>query len=440
MHERFKFKTSGELILRAKQLGYELPYSEDLSPLLKPLKTSSFNLQNRFAVQPMEGYDSEPDGSPSSLTVRRYLRYAAGGSALIWFEAVAVRHDGRSNPGQLWLNSNNLDSYKSLIDRMRKEAARIGISPVIVIQLTHSGRYSKPDGNPQPLVPALNKVLDKGNPRVLTDDEFLRLEDDYIKAAGLAMEAGFDAIDVKACHGYLVHEMLSCTARTGSRFCGPEPEKRFSYFLGLIDRIKAEIAGMPVTTRVCIWDGYEGGFGMGPVESVPDYTEPLMLFRELEARQLEMVNITMGSPYYNPHVVRPYDTPLPGVTPPEENPLSGVARMIEGTSLMQESFQSVRMVGSAYTWLREHGPHVAAALVSNNKVAVAGFGRNSFAYPDMPLDIAREGSPNPKKFCITCSGCTRLIKSLRHGGCVIRDREIYGEELKRLIADERKQD
>lgn len=64
-----------------------------------------------------------------------------------------------------------------------------------------------------------------------------------------------------------------------------------------------------------------------------------------------------------------------------------------------------------------------------------GFGRGSFAYPDLPLDLIRTGKADPAKVCIACSGCTRLIRNHHPGGCVIRDREIYGVELKKLIAD-----
>ena len=94
MHERFKYKTKDELQQKAKDLGFDLPFSDDITPLFQPYKLAGFSIANRLVVQPMEGYDSENDGSPSELSIRRYMRYASGGSGIIWYEAVSVMHEG----------------------------------------------------------------------------------------------------------------------------------------------------------------------------------------------------------------------------------------------------------------------------------------------------------------------------------------------------------
>lgn len=135
MHERFRYKTKNEILEKSSALGFELPYIDDISSLLTPLSIEGFTIPNRLVVQPMEGYDSETDGSPSSLTKRRYLRYATGGSGMIWFEAVAVSQDGRSNPNQLWLSENTSAAFSALNDEVRKAAGKIGINPLLVIQL-----------------------------------------------------------------------------------------------------------------------------------------------------------------------------------------------------------------------------------------------------------------------------------------------------------------
>ena len=152
MHERFRYKTKEEILKKAEDLGLNLPFSDDISPLLNPASFDRFSVLNRLVVQPMEGYDSEPDGSPSDLTKRRYLRYATGMSGIIWYEAVAVSHEGRSNPRQIWISRNNFTSFSSLNEEVRKSAAHSGTVPFLVIQLTHSGRYSKPEGKSKPQV------------------------------------------------------------------------------------------------------------------------------------------------------------------------------------------------------------------------------------------------------------------------------------------------
>jgi 2,4-dienoyl-CoA reductase-like NADH-dependent reductase (Old Yellow Enzyme family) len=342
--------------------------------------------------------------------------------------------EGRSNPHQLWINKKNSDSFSHLNDEVRKHAIKHGTDPFLVVQLTHSGRYSKPEGIAKPQVAALNPLLDRTTPHILTDDDLKRIIDHFVEASKLAGKSGFNAIDLKACHGYLVVELLSAKTRVNSIFGGDGTSGRFRFLLETIDRIKDEVPGIIVTTRLSISDLYKGGFGVDE-NGEPDFTEPLLLAGQLKMRGISLINITMGSPYFNPHVSRPYDNALPGQDKPEEHPLEGVIRMINGTSFFQDRFPEIAMVGSAWSFLRHYAPNVGASVIGNGQASFMGFGRNSFAYPSMPLDLMKDGKANPRKTCITCSGCTRLIRSLRPGGCVIHDREIYGNELKKLIAD-----
>jgi 2,4-dienoyl-CoA reductase-like NADH-dependent reductase (Old Yellow Enzyme family) len=269
---------------------------------------------------------------------------------------------------------------------------------------------------------------------MLTDDDLKRIQDQYVIAAKLAADSGFDAIDIKACHGYLIIELLAAKSRRNSIYGGDDPSTRFRYFLETIERIKSEVPKMIITTRLNISDRYKGGFGVDTTGRT-DFTEPLLLVEELKDRGITLINISMGSPYYNSYVTRPFDTPLPGQQVPEEHPLTGVFNMINGTSLFLKRFPEIRFIGSAYSYLRQYAPNVGAAVINNGDASFIGLGRSSFAYPSLPLDLIKKGKADPSKVCITCSGCTRLIKNLRHGGCVIRDREIYGNELKKLIAD-----
>jgi len=436
MHERFRYKTKEDLIQKAQSLGFELPYIDDISPLLNPALIEGFTIPNRLVVQPMEGYDSQPDGSPSALTKRRYLRYATGGSGMIWYEAVSVSSDGRSNPNQLWLNRNNFSEFTSLNDEVRQAAEKTGFKPLLVIQLTHSGRYSKPEGISKPMVAALNATLDKVAPYLLTDDNLKRIQDQYVEAAKLAVKSGFDVIDLKACHGYLMIELLAAKSRSGSIYGGEDPDTRFRFLLETIDRIKAEAGAAILTTRLNISDCYQGGFGVN-INNQPDFSEPLLLIEKLQKKGIKLMNISMGSPYFNAFVTRPFDTPLPGQKVPDEHPLEGVLKMINGTSFFQKKFPEMSFIGSAYSYLRQYAPNVGAAVVKNGDASFIGLGRSSFAYPSLPLDLIKNGKADPSKVCITCSGCTRLIRNLRPGGCVIRDRDIYGSELKKLIADEK---
>jgi 2,4-dienoyl-CoA reductase-like NADH-dependent reductase (Old Yellow Enzyme family) len=284
------------------------------------------------------------------------------------------------------------------------------------------------------MVAALNSTLDRTDPYLLKDDDLKRIQDQYVAAAKMSVDAGFDAIDIKACHGYLMVELLASRGRRNSIYGGEDPSARFRFMFETLERMKSENPGIIITTRLNISDIYRGGFGVD--ENIkPDFAEPMLLADELRSKGIRLINISMGSPYFNPHVTRPYDNPLPGQPVPSEHPLEGVIRMIEGTALFQKKFPEMLFVGSAYSYLRQFIPNVGAAVIQNGDASFIGLGRSSFAYPTLPLDLMRTGKADLSKICITCSGCTRLIRNLRPGGCVIRDREIYGNELKKLIAD-----
>ena len=178
-------------------------------------------VKNRVIFQPMEGCDGTPSGGIDTLTRRRYLRFVEGAPGIIWFEASAVCNEGRANPRQLYLNENTVESFKNLVREMKEKSMALhGFEPVIIVQLTHSGRYSKPHGTPEPIVAYRNEVWEKGKenqPFVVADDEYLStIPDMYAKAAALALEAGFDGMDVKCCHGYLFNEFLSAYNRQGA--------------------------------------------------------------------------------------------------------------------------------------------------------------------------------------------------------------------------------
>src|SRR5512135_1356289 len=154
-HEPFNFHSLDELRQRIRELGLELEVSDDTRVLLEPLKAGQFTLPNRLVVLPMEGCDGKADGSPDALTFRRYQRFAAGGAGLLWVEATAVVPEGRANPRQLWINENNVKDFAamvSMIHRVASESMGSNFKPILVLQLTHSGRYSKPVDKAQPII------------------------------------------------------------------------------------------------------------------------------------------------------------------------------------------------------------------------------------------------------------------------------------------------
>lgn len=432
-HESFAFKSKTELLQKAQELGIELPFRDTITTLFRTISMGEKMLPNRLAVQPMEGFDANLDGSPSDLTFRRYRRYAEGGSGLIWFEATSVVSEGRSNPRQLMLNAQNLDSFKQLVEKTRQcgyQAFGKEHSIFLVLQLTHSGRYSRPEGKPRPQVAAFNPYLDKEkeNVYILSDEELGSLQDTYVEAARLAYKAGFDAVDIKACHGYLLNDLLAAHKRENSRY-GEDFENRIRFIREVIRKIHDKIPGICLAVRLNAYDGipYPYGFGVARDGSIRvDLTEPKSLVRRLIKDGCTLFNITVGNPFINPCFGRPFDRPLPGALLPEEHPLEGVARLIKITGEFQRESPKVPFVGTGYSWLRHFFPHIGAAVISREKASLIGLGRSSFAYPNAPKELMNKGVMDPNKVCITCSRCTELMRGGHVSGCAIRDKEIYG--------------
>jgi NADPH-dependent glutamate synthase beta subunit-like oxidoreductase/2,4-dienoyl-CoA reductase-like NADH-dependent reductase (Old Yellow Enzyme family) len=435
-HARFHIRSLDQLRHEIQELGLEIATDTDVSILASPLTFAGRTLANRFAVHPMEGFDSEQDGSPGALTFRRYRRYAAGGYALIWIEATAILAEARSNPGQLCLHEGNAGVYATLVKAIRDTAREHGLKePVIVIQLTHSGRYSKPTGAPRPLIAHRSPILDPLHrlppDYPVVDDEYLDgLCDTFVKAARLAAAAGVDGVDIKSCHRYLVSELLASHTREGRYGGSYENRTR------LLRESAAAVRGaLPpsvfVTTRMNAYDAipYPYGFGMNRDGSMqPDLSEPIRLVGELKSLGMPLLNLSIGNPYYQPHFGRPYDFPIQGMSVPDEHPLVGLSRFLAVTRAVQERHPDLPVIGSGYSWLRQFLPNVAAAAIRTGGAALLGIGRGSFAYPDAPRDILDKGAMDPAKCCVACSGCTQIMRDGAMTGCVVRDAEVYAPQ------------
>ncbi|MGE5362311.1 MAG: hypothetical protein ACM3NQ_25120 [Bacteroidales bacterium] len=421
-HEPFRFRTADSLRRKAQALGVKLPFSEDLTPLLAPAPIAERVAPNRIVVQPMEGVDGALNGAPTELTVRRYRRFAKGGSGVIWFEATSAVPDGRSNPHALMLNSETLPAFIALVQTTRR-AARTRFpgrhEPFLIVQVTHAGRFSGPAANHVP------RVADGVGPSVWTDAELDRLRDTFVDAIRLAAEAGFDAVDVKACHGYLVNELLAARGRGNSRY-GGDFAGRTRFLLEVIAGAREEVPSMRLAVRLNAADFVPRGFGMAADGSSDvDVTEPVELVRRLRALGCCLLNVTAGVPRFAPHIGRPCDRPAGGGNQPCEHPLAGVTRLLEFARVLQEAASPMPVVGTGFSWLRQFWPHVAAGAIGAGFCGLAGVGRLAFAYPDAPADLMTHGALVRSKCCVTCSYCTELMRAAQPTGCVVRDREVY---------------
>lgn len=429
-YEPFHYSSLKEL--KAKFDEYSLPFyaQENTDILFEKVKTGSWELKNRFVIQPMEGCDGTAAGEPGELTKRRYHRFAESGAALIWMEAVSVAAEGRANPRQLYICGKTADSFKRLTESVKEICMKQnGFEPMVILQATHSGRQSKPGGSPAPVIAYHNPVFEKehllNHDCIISDDALKKLEERFGYAAHLAQMAGFDGVDIKCCHGYLANELLSAFSRPGAY--GGSFENRTRFIRNCIANANAAVTGnFMVTSRLGVYDGfpYPYGFGVKEGEGTKVCADEAVQLVGILHNQLgvNIINITAGNPYINPHVNRPYDS---GGYIPDEHPFVGVSRIIACAGQIQKAYPKMAVVSSGYSYLRHLAPFAAAGAIENGLCTMAGFGRTAFAYPQFIADLKKNRKMDPKKCCITCSKCTQLMRMGTVSGCVVRDREVY---------------
>lgn len=400
-----------------------------------PVKIGGTELKNRVIIQPMEGCDGKADGGISELVRRRYLRFSESGTALIWFEATAVSHDGRANPSQLYLTQENKNEFSELIKEIKQNAyEKLGFSPKIIMQMTHSGRQSRPNGEiSEPVFASNNEYLNRVKPlsekAVFADKEYLAaLPERFVKSALLAKEVGFDGVDVKCCHGYLFNELLSAYDRTDC-YGGKNIQNRAKLYLDTYKAVKDAVGdSMIVTSRFGAYDGFDYPYGIGVNnKNQEDLSESYYIIDRLCEYGIELLNITIGNPYVNPHVNRPYCTNSP------EDGKIGVERIRRITAEIQERYPKLAIVMSGMTYLGTKSLEDAEACIQNNKCTLVGFGRMSFAYPQFFADYLKYGELDKNKICLACGNCSKMMRAGFVAGCPVRDKEQYFPIFKELF-------
>ena len=457
-------------------LGLNIPCDREIlcgaeSPLRKPLARGEIKIGNRIAVQPMEGWDGTTDGSPSELTIRRWRRFGQSGGNLIWGgEAVAVSHEGRANPNQLVIAQHTRDGLAGLRKALVEEHRRTTGSDeglFIGLQLTHSGRFCRPNaqGKPEPRILYHHPILDRrlGLSRdypIMSDWEIGAIIEDFHRAAKVAQELGFDFVDIKHCHGYLGHEFLSAHTREGKY--GGSFENRTRFLRELVEGIRGIAPALHIGVRFSAFDTvafrpdpalsgggklgpgipevhdnllpYQWGFGVKREDPTQmDLSETIRFLTLLEELKIRLVNITAGSPYYSPHIQRPaLYPPSDGYQPPED-PLYGVAQQMTVTRDLKRLFPNLIFVGSAYSYLQDFLPHVAQAAVREGWADFVGLGRMALTYPELLWDATEGTTIEHKRICRTFSDCTTAPREGLPSGCYPLDSYYKSSELARQL-------
>jgi 2,4-dienoyl-CoA reductase-like NADH-dependent reductase (Old Yellow Enzyme family) len=285
---------------------------------------------------------------------------------------------------------------------------------------------------------------------LISDDELDRLQDRYVHAASLAYRIGFDFVDLKQCHRYLLNELLAARTRPGKY--GGSLENRTRFIRDIVGRIRHAYPGALIATRLNVYDGipyHRGDDGNGapdpyslPLHScwgtrdddpfTPDLAEPISLIGDLRTLGVSLVNVSMGNPYASPHLVRPFEyAPVDGYLS-HEHPLIGVERHFRATAAVLAAYPDLAVVGSGYSWLQAFLYQAGAANVRDGRTTFVGVGRASLAQPDFARHVLLGEALDPKHICRTFSYCTALMRSKHHPlgqfptGCPPFDKDVYG--------------
>ena len=436
----FKFgtmKTAADFEKTMTEAGLPFPVDENVDILAKPIQIGDKIVPNRLCIQPLEGFDGEPDGSPSDLIRRRYKRYAGGGAGMIWYESIAISEDGRCNPLQMVIRPSTVQSIREMVEEANAEAIKnFGRRPYNVLQLTHSGRRSNnKQWQSTPLAVCENPYMDdhnsidgsSGKITIASDDKIEEIIRGFIDGAILAKQAGFDAVDVKICHEYILRELLSAFTRPG-KFGGSFENRTRAVFM-IIDGIREHLGdSIDICVRMNAYDcvPYPYGWGMKKEEGVmePDLTEPIKLCQMLVERGVRLIDLSTMMPRYQPYgrglMAEHEEGPEA-----EINPYKGTFDL-KATKEIKDAVPGGIFVRTGLTWLEQFGGNVAAGGIRDGWFDLGGFGRQGFAYPDFAKDLLQDKTMYRNKCCVLCDKCYDLIQ-IGHcqTGCVMRDQEVY---------------
>ena len=422
------------------------------SPLAQALDVDGFRVGNRFVIHPMEGWDAGTDGMPSDYVRRRWKNFGLSGAKWIWGgEAMAVTPDARANPHQLIINESTRDELARLHEILReshRETYGNDNDLLVGFQLTHSGRFCKPreqdKAEPQILYkhPILNRKFGLGDDYpILSDNDIRGIVELLVRAAKIAESCGAQFVDIKHCHGYLGHEFLSARERPGPY--GGSFENRTRFLREVVEGIRGATS-LKIGVRLSAIDmvpyrpdpeqseglrlgpgipephelPYTAAFGVDAAEPTSfELSEPARFLALLNDLGIKMVNLTGGSPYYNPHSQRPaLFPPSDGYQPPED-PLVGCARLIDAHGRLKANAPDLVTVGTGYSYFQQFLPHVAQWAVRSGKIDAVGLGRMVLPYPDLPNDVLTDGALVKKKLCRTFSDCTTGPRNGLISGC-----------------------
>ncbi|MDX5410165.1 MAG: NADH:flavin oxidoreductase [Thauera sp.] len=228
------------------------------SDLFAPFKLGPVTLRNRF-IRAGANEGMVLDGAPTKALVKHHRDMAAGGVGLTTVAYGAVAKVGRTLPNQVWMRPEILPDLKALADAVHAEGGAISY------QLTHGGSFVtsvKVDGPTMSASGGLNKAgLMRGNffQRAMTRADMDMVAQQFVDAAELCRQAGFDAVEIHMGHGYLLNQFISPLSNKRKDEYGGSARNRARFPAEVLRRVKEKVGGqMAVLAKINVADGVPG--------------------------------------------------------------------------------------------------------------------------------------------------------------------------------------
>jgi 2,4-dienoyl-CoA reductase-like NADH-dependent reductase (Old Yellow Enzyme family) len=237
--------------------------------IFTPGKIGSLTLRNRIIKAGcFEGMCQQ--GSCSDRLIEHHRTMAAGGAAMTTVAYCSVTQGGRAYGHELWMREEVVPDLKILTDAVHKEGAAVSI------QLGHCGYFaSKADTGYTPIGASRKfNLFHLSFPQVMTRDDIDSIAGQFVRAAVMAKQAGFDAIEVHAGHGYLLSQFLSPYTNRRKDMYGGSPENRMRFPAMVIRQVREAVGpDYPVLIKMNVTDGIKGGLEIDDAIAVAERFE-----------------------------------------------------------------------------------------------------------------------------------------------------------------------
>ncbi len=373
---------------------------KDMEHIFEPYPMKGVSVRNRLVAQAMEINSAGAGGSVSEKIVDRYKKLALGKWGIVFVEAVSVTPVSLARKNGLVMSEKNLSGFKRLVHEFK----RYDEKALIMFQLTHAGRvacdYSRKAC-----------IYSEGNQDIvqLTSAELDRIREDFVGACKLAHDAGADGVDIKACHGYLLGEMLR-PANTRCDVYGGNAENRARLICDIIKDVKRSYPGLIIGSRISFYEGIRGGCGTASAnEVVEDPADILGTTGRIVRAGADYINVSAGIPSVTPKLTRP-----------GEDGIFNMYSHFRYAREIKDHIPGTTVIGSAYSAGLKASAGFADENIGKCYVDLAGFGRQNLADPLFPLKL--EEDPGSIRWCRLCGGCSKLLKAMKNVACTL-DRE-----------------